>query len=106
MYNAVLNNIPEEICGIPGPGVIGYFIPGQQRMSFTISYHHGITGNTSRRTEDIEDIYCSISFFNIGCPIDWKAFEEIVFEVPEGQAIKRELEMIIGPLEQFIGWSI
>lgn len=44
MYNAVLNNIPEEICGIPGPGVIGYFIPGQQRMSFTISYHHGITG--------------------------------------------------------------
>jgi hypothetical protein len=50
--------------------------------------------------------YLSVKFFGYGTPLDWKAFRREVFVLPGVQEAKRELEAILGPLQECVYWSV
>jgi hypothetical protein len=50
--------------------------------------------------------FLSVMFFGYGSPLNWKEFRTRVFDIPAIQQVKRELEAVLGPLQQSVFWRI
>ena len=96
MREAIEKGIPAE--------VREFFAPGFDGMNFTIGYHD-LVGEGPGGPRYLGIVFLSIAFSSIGVPKDWELFEGLVFELEEVQEIKRELEEVVGPLEQIVFWS-
>ncbi len=96
VWNVVKNNIPEEIRGD--------YLPSD--VSLSIGFHDLFECAEEEDGHYIARAFLSISFFGYGTPNDWEGFREQVFKLPEIQAIKKEFELITGPLEECVFWSV
>lgn len=50
--------------------------------------------------------FFSFTLFGYGSPNDWAGFRRAVFQVPEVAALKCQLEVAAGPLEECVYWSV
>jgi len=93
---AITNDIAEQIRG--------NFAPID--MNITIGFHDLWENAEHDEGLFLARPFVSVGFFGYGTPHDWAAFRVAVFAVPEVQAVKREIETVVGPLEQCIYWSV
>jgi hypothetical protein len=98
MWDAVYHGIPEHVRGAYG------FCPDS--LFITIGFHD--LGEFAEHEDGlyIARPFLSIRFWGQRTPSDWQSFRERVFQLPEVQAIRRDLEAATGPLQQCVFWSV
>jgi hypothetical protein len=96
--------IKEAVAAAIPVSVRGDYVPTD--LGVRIGFHDIVDDAEHEEGLLIARPFLSIGFFGYSTPNDWKAFREAVFQIPEVQAVKRDLETITGPLEQCIIWSV
>ena len=49
---------------------------------------------------------CAVVLVGNGAPLNWKAYDEMFFEVSEVRSLQADVERIIGPVKRCIIWSV
>ena len=99
------NRVSAAIRDEVPPEVRGNFNPGA--MYLGVGYHDLFE---AREDEDttvyIARAFFSVSFFGYGTPRDWPEMRRVVFHAPGIVRVKRDLEAMLGPLQECIYWNV
>lgn len=96
IYGAIEGTIPATIRG--------EFRPNE--VFVTMGFHDLFEWSEHDEGLLFARAFLSIHFNGYGTPYDWPAFRQTVFAIPEVRSVKRELEAVIGPLEECVYWNI
>jgi hypothetical protein len=96
IVDSINKSIPENIRG--------NFLPTE--VSIKVGYHDLYEYAENDDGHLFGRPFLSVRFFGYSTPNDWDGFREMVFKLPEVQTLKKELEQILGPLEQCVYWDV
>ncbi len=93
---AVQDGIAEEIRG--------RFLP--MDLTLNIGYHDIFECSEVEEGQYFARAFIAVEFFGYGTPNDWQAFRQRVFQLPGVISVKRDIEQILGPVEECVFWYI
>ena len=96
--------IGEALRAAIPPEIDGGFLPREPIIK--IGYHDIFEDAEHDEGYFFGHAFFSFSLFSYTTPLDWPRYREMVFQVPAVQDLKRQLEEIVGPLEQCVYWDI
>lgn len=95
LFAAIDNGIPASLRHDFSPGDLSIYVGPHDLFDTEESPEGTLFGRAQ----------FSVGFFGYGSPIDRKGTRRAILALPEVQAIRRELEAIIGPLEVCVVWN-